>query len=111
MTKFKCGVCNYVCDGDAAPAACPRCGAAKDKFAKLPDDKVKLVDRARCTNQLHMGLITALDQVHTISESGIQDNLDPPCAAIFTMARDEARKLSQFIKAEIEVHISKGKWG
>lgn len=111
MAKFKCGMCNYLFEGDAAPDKCPRCAAAKEKFVKLPEDKARLVDRARCTNQLHMGLITALDQVHAIAESGIQDNLDPMCAAIFTKARDEARQLSQFIKAEIEAHISKGKWG
>jgi len=58
-----------------------------------------------------MGLVAVLDQVHSIAEAGIQDNLDPGCVAIFTRARDEARLLSQFIKAEIEVHISKGKWG
>lgn len=111
MGKFKCGVCNYVSYADAAPDTCPRCGAQKDKFVKLSDDKAKLVERARCTNQLHMGLMSTLDQLHSIAESGIQDNLDPWCLAIFTKARDEARQLSQFIKAEIEVHIAKGKWG
>jgi rubredoxin len=111
MAKFRCSVCNYVCDCDAAPDKCPRCGAPKEKFVKLADDKVKLIDRARCSNQLHMGLISALDQVHSVAEAGIQDNLDPACVAIFTRARDEAKLLAQFIKAEIEVHIAKGKWG
>ncbi|NIM03523.1 rubredoxin [bacterium] len=111
MAKFKCSVCNYVFDGENAPDKCPRCGAPKDKFARLTDDKAKLVDRARCSNQLHMGLAAVLDQVHSIAEAGIQDNLDPGCVAIFTRARDEAILLSQFIKAEIEVHIGKGKWG
>lgn len=111
MAKFKCSVCNYVFEGKEAPEKCPRCGATKDKFTRLTEDKAKLVDRARCTNQLHMGLVAVLDQVHSIAESGIQDNLDPACVAIFTRARDEAKLLSQFIKAEIEVHISKGKWG
>jgi len=111
MAKFKCSVCNYLFEGKEAPEKCPRCGATKDKFTRLTEDKAKLVDRARCTNQLHMGLVAVLDQVHSIAESGIQDNLDPACVAIFTRARDEAKLLSQFIKAEIEVHISKGKWG
>lgn len=111
MAKFKCSVCNYVFDGENAPDKCPRCGATKDKFVRLTDDKAKLVARARYTNQLHMGLVAVLDQVHSIAETGIKDNLDPGCVAIFTRARDEARLLSQFIKAEIEVHINKGKWG
>ena len=111
MAKFKCGVCNYVFDGDQAPDKCPRCGAAKEKFVQLADEKAKLVDRARCSNQLHVGLMTVLDQIHSIAETGIKDNLDPACVAIFTRARDEAKLITQFIKAEIEVHIGKGKWG
>ncbi|MBU1862613.1 MAG: rubredoxin [Candidatus Omnitrophica bacterium] len=111
MAKFKCSVCNYIFDGDEAPEKCPRCGAPKEKFAKLTDDKAKLVDKSRCSNQLHVGLMTVLDQVHSIAEAGINDNLDPACVAIFARARDEAKLLSQFIRAEIEVHVSKGKWG
>ncbi|MCM8797060.1 MAG: rubredoxin [Candidatus Omnitrophica bacterium] len=78
---------------------------------KLADDKAKLVDRARCSNQLHVGLMTVLDQVHSIAEAGTKDNLDPACVVIFTRARDEAKLITQFIKAEIEVCIGKGKWG
>jgi len=111
MTKFKCSACNYVVDEDDAPDKCPRCGAPKEKFVKLADDKAKLVDRSRCSNQLHVGLMTVLDQVHSIAEAGIKDALDPACVSIFTRARDEAKLITQFIKAEIEVHIGKGKWG
>lgn len=111
MAKFKCSVCNYIHDGDSAPDKCPRCGAPKEKFNQLPDEKAKLVEKSRCTNQLLMGLATILDQMHSIAEAGIKDNLDPACVAIFTKARDEAKLLNQFIKAEVEVHIGKGKWG
>lgn len=111
MAKFKCGVCNYIVDAENQPDVCPRCNAAKDKFLKLAEDKEKLIDRSRCTNQLHMGLITVLDQAHSIAEAGIKDNLDPACVAIFTKARNEAVLLGQFVKAEIESHIAKGKWG
>lgn len=111
MNKFKCGACNYVYDGPDAPDKCPRCGATKDKFVKLSEDKAKLIDRARCANHLHIGLVAALDEVHSIAEAGIKDNLDPACVAIFTRARDEAVLISQFIKAEVETHIAKGKWG
>jgi len=111
MVKFKCSVCNYVSDTMEAPEKCPRCGAPKEKFVKLPEEKANLIERSRCTNQLHMGLAAVLDQVHSIAEAGINDKLDPACVALFTRARDEAKLLSQFIKAEIEVHIAKGKWG
>ena len=111
MNTFKCSICNYIVEGSDAPDKCPRCSAVKDKFVELSDDKVRLIEKSRCTNQLHMGLVSVLDQMHSIAESGIQDNLDPGCVAIFTKARDEAARLSQFIKAEIEVHMGKGKWG
>lgn len=111
MAKFKCSVCNYVSSGESAPDRCPRCGAQEDKFVKLPSEKGDLIDKARCSNQLHIGLAAALDQIHSIAEAGIEDNLDPACVDIFTKARDQAKLLSQFVKAEIEVHINKGKWG
>lgn len=108
--EVKCSVWSYLSDTKDAPDKYPCRGAPKDKFVRLTDDKAKLVDRAKCTNQLHMGLAAVLDQVHSVAEAGIKDNLDPACVAIFTRASDEARLLSQFIKPEIEVHIG-GKWG
>jgi rubredoxin len=111
MAKFKCSVCNYICEGNAAPDKCPRCGAPKDKFVKLSEEKEELISKSRRTNQLHLDLMDVLEQVDTITEAGITENLDPACVAIFTKARDDARLLAQFIKAEIEVHIAKGKWG
>ena len=35
MKKFVCTVCGYVHTGDAAPAACPICGASADKFKEM----------------------------------------------------------------------------
>ena len=109
--EVKCSVWSYLSDTKDVQNKYPCCGATKDKFIRLIDDQGKLVYRSRCTNQLHMGLAAVLDQMHSIAEAGIQDNLDPGCSVIFTRARDEAKLLSQFIKAEIEVHIGKGKWG
>jgi len=34
MKKFVCSVCGYVYEGDAAPAECPICHAAADKFVE-----------------------------------------------------------------------------
>jgi rubrerythrin len=34
MKKFICGVCGYVFEGDAAPAACPQCKAPREKFSE-----------------------------------------------------------------------------
>ena len=35
MKKFVCTVCGYVYEGDAAPAVCPVCKAAADKFKEV----------------------------------------------------------------------------
>lgn len=35
MKKFVCTVCGYVHTGDAAPAACPICGAPAEKFKEM----------------------------------------------------------------------------
>lgn len=111
MKKFKCSVCQYVHDGENPPDKCPRCQAPKEKFVALSADQSKLVDRSRVTNALHVDLAKALEKARAIAESGIKDSLDPACVAVFTKAKNEAELLMQFIKAEIEVHVGKGKWG
>ena len=35
MKKFVCLICGYVHTGDAAPAACPVCGAGPDQFKEM----------------------------------------------------------------------------
>lgn len=37
--KFKCEVCGYIHEGDAAPDKCPVCGAGSDKFTEIVDGK------------------------------------------------------------------------
>lgn len=39
--KFKCQVCGYVHEGDAAPAKCPVCQAPSSKFEEFVEDKPK----------------------------------------------------------------------
>jgi rubredoxin len=111
MKKFRCTVCNFIYEGDAAPDKCPRCQAPKEKFEQVAEEKAKLIDRSKLSNGLHMHLATLLEDVPHIATKGINDNLDPGCVAIFTKAKEEAHLLRQFIKAEIQVHVGKGKWG
>jgi len=35
MKKFRCLVCGYIHEGDAAPAACPHCHVGPEKFVEL----------------------------------------------------------------------------
>ena len=37
MAKWKCSVCGYIHEGDAAPERCPQCGVPAEKFAKVEE--------------------------------------------------------------------------
>jgi rubredoxin len=108
---WRCGVCGYVWDGEEPPDRCPKCKAAKDKFVKLEDKAKDLIERSRYTNALHMGLATLLEQVIDMAEDGIDDNLDRNCVKIFKQAAEQSEILQQSIKAELQGHMNKGKWG
>lgn len=108
---WRCGVCGYVWDGEEPPEKCPKCGATKDRFTELDDKAVELIDRSRFTNSLHLQLYTLLEQVLDVAEDGVDDNLDPGCVKIFQRAMEQAEILQQSIKAELQTHMNKGKWG
>jgi len=111
MQKFRCTVCGYIHEGNDVPDKCPRCGASRDKLEKIPEDKAKLIDRSRLTNGLHKKLFTILEEVEKLAATGVEDNLDPACVSIFARAKEEAALIRRFIRAELEVHMGKGKWG
>ena len=108
---WQCGSCDYVWDGDEPPDKCPKCGARKERFAKLDDKAMETVERSRFTNNLHMQLLVMMEQVIDVAEDGIDDNLDPNCVKVFKRALSEAEIIQQSIKAELQGHMKKGKWG
>lgn len=108
---WRCDVCGYIWDGEEPPEKCPKCGAAQDRFTELEEKAVELIDRSRFTNSLHMQLYILLEQVLDVAEDGIDDNLDPGCVKIFERASEQAQILQQSIKAELQAHMNKGKWG
>ncbi len=108
---WRCGACGYIWDGEEPPEKCPKCGAARDRFTELDEKAIELIDRSRFTNSLHMQLYGLLEQVLDIAEDGIDDNLDPGCVRIFERASEQAQILQQSIKAELQGHMNKGKWG
>jgi hypothetical protein len=77
----------------------------------LETKAVDLIERSRYTNSLHMQLFLLLEQVLDVAEEGIDDNLDPNCVKIFEHAAAQADILQQSIKAELQGHMKKGKWG
>nr|WP_027717143.1 rubredoxin [Desulfovirgula thermocuniculi] len=108
---WRCGVCGYIHDGEQPPEKCPKCGAPREKFVQLDDEQAQLVTRSRFSNSLHVRLIELARKMEALAEEGIKDNLDPGCVVVFKAAREQARVLAQMAKAEIQTHISKGKWG
>lgn len=108
---WRCNNCGYVWDGEEAPDECPKCGAPKEKFVQIEEKAAELIERSRFTNSLHMQLFGLLEQVMDIAEEGIDDNLDPNCVKIFERALGTAEALTQSIKAELQGHMNKGKWG
>jgi predicted nucleic acid-binding Zn-ribbon protein len=108
---WRCGVCGYIWDGDEPPDECPKCESPKEKYAEIEDKAAELIERSRYTNGLHMQLYQLLEEVTAVAEDGIDDDLDANCVKIFTEALDSAEILQQSIKAELQSHMNKGKWG
>ena len=108
---WRCSVCGYIWDGEGPPDKCPKCGAKKEKFVELEGKTMELVERSRYTNSLHMQLAVLLEQVMDVAEDGVDDNLDPGCVKIFKRAMEQAEVLQQSVKAELQGHMGKGKWG
>ena len=97
-------------DSSNAPDHCPKCGAPKDQFTKLTDAEVNLIERSRYTNDLHIKLIKLMEKAIDIAEMGIEDELDPPCVALFKNAKKQCEIISQSSRTEIRGHVMKGKW-
>lgn len=111
MKIWKCGICGYLHDGEEAPENCPKCGAPRDKFENLSQEAVELVNKSRRTNDIHLEVAVLLDRVFALSQEGSDINLDPGCKAIFEKAKAASHTLRQQIKAEVQTHMNKGKWG
>lgn len=107
---WKCTVCGYMHDGDAAPAECPKCGAPAEKFSVLSDEDAQKVYTADRTNDIHMEIVRLAMKIEKLAKEGIEINLDPPCVALFEKAKHESWVIKQRSKAEIAGHVGKGKW-
>lgn len=109
--KWKCTVCNIIRAGDAPPEKCPKCGVPKEKYVEMTEDEMELVERSSYTNGIHLELLSILPQLVDLAEEGIEDDLDPRCVAVFQRLLEEAQFIEASIKAELEGHMKKGKWG
>ncbi len=111
MYKYRCKVCFYIHDGEAPPDICPKCGAPKDQFEKLPENISLLIDRSRKTNNLLLKTLVNLQHLKDIANEGINDNLDPSCLYIFQRISESCKIMEKMIMAEIAAHSQKNKWG
>lgn len=111
IMQWKCTVCNLIWKGEAPPKTCPKCGVPGDKYNAMKEEEVNLVENSRFTNSLHVELLDILPSLVDIAKEGIEDDLDPRCVAIFERLLEEATFLEASIKAELEGHMKKGKWG
>lgn len=107
---FKCSVCGYIHEGEAAPTNCPKCGAPAEMFNKLTEEETRKVYSSDRTNDIHAEIITLAMKIEALAKEGIAINLDPPCLSLFQKAKDDAWVLKQRCKAEIAGHISRSKW-
>lgn len=107
---FKCGVCGFVSEGEAAPEKCPKCSAPAEKFEELSSEAAEKIYRSDLTNALHMELIGLAESIIALCEEGIEDDLDPMCVRGFKEAKNEAWIIKQRSKAELAGHMSRGKW-
>ncbi len=108
---WRCTACGYIHEGEAPPDRCPNCGAPRERFEGLPEDKAQLIERSRRTNRLHLKLLILLEDVEGAAKEGIGENLDPRCAEIFRQALETAQILKGRSRAELQAHVGKGKWG
>jgi hypothetical protein len=108
---WQCRACGFVWDGEEPPEQCLKCSAKRDKFELLEPKAADAIERARYSNSLHMQIYALLEEIMAIAEEGLDDNLDPGCATIFEQALVQAEFLQQAIKAELQGHMKKGKWG
>lgn len=108
---WKCTVCNLIWEGEAPPEKCPKCGVPREKYNEMTNEQGELVERSRYTNSIHLELLELMPQLIDLAEEGIEDDLDPRCVDVFKRLLDEATFLEASIKAELEGHVKKGKWG
>ncbi len=106
---YKCSVCQLI--RPSVPERCPKCQNPGEKYVELTGEQRAKIERSRLTNGLLVKLLTLLEELDGAARTGIEDNLDPWCLAIFNRAHTVTEELSASVRAEIEGHVLKSKWG
>lgn len=107
---WKCSVCGYIYEGDAAPEKCPKCAVPEHKFSNLSEEAANKITDSTRTNDIHMELIKLAARMKRLAEEGMEINLDSTCYVTFKKAQEEAGIIKQRSKSEIADHAGRGKW-
>ncbi|MDR0886578.1 MAG: NADH peroxidase [Clostridiales Family XIII bacterium] len=74
MAKFSCSICGYIHEGDAAPEACPQCGAPASKFSEVVEgDTLVFADEHK------IGIAQGLDEEVV---EGLRANFNGECTEV-----------------------------
>ena len=110
MSLWKCSQCGFIIEGETAPVECPKCGAPQEKFEKLDEEAAKKVYDSDRTNDIHSEIINLCAAIVDLAHEGVEIGLDPGCIRDFNKAIDDAWVIKQRSKAELAIHVGKGKW-
>lgn len=108
---WKCGVCNLIWDGTHPPDTCPKCSSPAEKYDLMTEEQWALVERSRLTNGLYARLLALIPEIEEMARQGVEDDLDPWCRALHQRILDDVEFWGKSIRAEINGHVNKGKWG
>jgi predicted nucleic acid-binding Zn-ribbon protein len=107
---FKCEVCGYTTEKESLGDNCPKCGAPREKFIELSEETSDKIRKADATNDIHMDIINLAMAIDELAHEGIELDLDPGCVDAFEKAIQAAWEMKQISKAELAIHMNKGKW-
>ncbi|HCX04312.1 MAG TPA: rubredoxin [Clostridiales bacterium] len=107
---FKCSVCGYTNEKDSLGDNCPKCGAPREKFIELDEETSGKIRAADATNDIHMDIVNLAMAIEELAREGIELDLDPGCVDAFEKAIQAAWEMKQISKAELAIHMNKGKW-
>ena len=110
MNLWKCQGCGYITEGEEAPDKCPKCGAPKERFVALDEEAAKKVYDSDRTNDIHMEIINLASAIADLAKEGLEIGLDPGCIHDFECAINDSWVIKQRSKAELAIHVGKGKW-
>ena len=111
MKKWRCGNCGYVYDGDEPPEKCPKCGSPREQFSEIDQAAADLIEKSRLTNEMHVAIMSVSKKMQKWAQTVKNENLDPDCVALADKVLKDTNEIIQSIKAELQAHMNKDKWG